>query len=71
MAKYDNVHENIGQIFVDELYSSIENENITGDELFKKKLINKFCECYDFGLTEASSELQEAIDAINSLKQNK
>lgn len=71
MAKYDNVHENIGQIFVDELYSSIENTSITRDELFKKKLINKFCECYDFGLTESLAELQEAMDAINSLKQKK
>lgn len=69
MAKYDNVHENIGQIFVEELFADISNANITDDELFKKKLVNKFCECYNFGLLEASSELQEAMDAINSLKQ--
>jgi hypothetical protein len=71
MAKYDNVNENIGQIFVEELFADIKNETITGDELFKKKLINKFCECYDFALTESLSELQETMDAINSLKQKK
>lgn len=69
MAKYDNVHENVGQIFVEELFADIDNENVTGDELFKKKLINKFVECYEFGLTESLSELQDAMDAINSLKQ--
>jgi len=69
MAKYDDVHENIGEIMVSEIFSTIENESITGDELFKKKLINKFVECYEFGLTESIGELQEAMDAINSLKQ--
>jgi hypothetical protein len=71
MAKYGNVHENIGEIMLSELFSVIDNENIPGDELFKKKLIKKFCECYNFGLLEASSELQEAMDSINSLKQKK
>ena len=68
MAKYDDVHENIGEIMVSEIFSTIENESITGDELFKKKLINKFVECYEFGLTESLAELQETMDAINSLK---
>ena len=71
MAKYDNVHENIGEIFVAELFSTMDNEYITDNELFKKKLVNKFNEIYEFGLTEASSELQEAMDAINSLKVKK
>jgi len=60
MAKYDDVHENIGEIFVSELFSSIDNENIISDELFKRKLVNKFI--------EAINELQEAMDSINSLK---
>lgn len=69
MAKYDNIHENIGEIMVSELFATIDNENITCDELFKRKLVNKFVECYEFGLTESMAELQEAMDAINSLKQ--
>jgi hypothetical protein len=35
MAKYDDMKENIGEIMVAELYATIQNDNITQDELFK------------------------------------
>jgi hypothetical protein len=68
MAKYDDMHENIGEIFVAELFADIQDDSITGNELFKKKLVNKFNELYNFALTEAMFELQETMDAISSLK---
>lgn len=68
MAKYDDMKENIGQVMCEEMYSDILDTYITENELFKAKLIKKFNEIYNFALIEAQAELQEAMDAINSLK---
>lgn len=68
MAKYDGIKENIGQIMCEELYSDISDTYITDNELLKAKLIKKFNEIYNFALIEAQAELQDAMDAIKSLK---
>jgi hypothetical protein len=68
MAKYDGIKENIGEVMVAELYATIQNDNITQDELFKAKLIKKFNEIYNLAHDECLSELQETMDAIKSLK---
>lgn len=68
MAKYDSIKENIGQIMCEELFSDISDTYITENELFKAKLIKKFSETYNFALVEAQAELQEGMDAIESLK---
>jgi len=67
MGKYDGI-ENIGEIMVLELYATIEDKHITENELFRKKLVNKFCETYNLALQESIDEVQDSINAIKSLK---
>lgn len=67
MSKYKDL-ENIGQVFAQELFDDIADENIKYNEIFYKKVVNKLAEAYNFGLTESMSELQEAMDAIKSLE---
>ena len=68
MAKYDGIKENIAEIMCEEMFADISDKYITENELFKAKLIKKFVEIYNFALIEAQVALQEAIDAIKSLK---
>lgn len=68
MNKYNNL-ENMGEVFAKELFADIDDETLKNNELLYKKIAKKLSEAYNFGLTEAINELQEAMNAIKSLKE--
>jgi hypothetical protein len=68
--KYENI-EDMGLVFAEELFSDINDENLRSNELLYRKIAKKLSEAYNFGITESQAELQEAMDAISSLKINK
>jgi hypothetical protein len=65
--KYKDI-ENMGEAFAQELWDTIEDTNIKSNEILYKKISKKLSEAYNFGLTEAQSELKDAMDAISALK---
>jgi hypothetical protein len=67
MTKYSNL-ENMGEVFTEELFADGQFADIKDNEIFYRKLVNKLAESYNFGLQENINQVQEAIDAISSLK---
>jgi hypothetical protein len=58
----------MGLVFAEELFADINDDNLRSNELLYRKIAKKLTEAYNFGITEAQAELQEAMDAISSLK---
>jgi hypothetical protein len=67
MAKYDGI-EDMGLVFAEELFADINDDNLKNNEILYRKIAKKLTEAYNFGITEALSECQEAISAIESLR---
>lgn len=67
MAKYNGI-ENIGEVLAEELFATVEDENIKSNELFYRKVVKKLNEAYMLAINESMAELKEAMDAIESLK---
>jgi predicted XRE-type DNA-binding protein len=67
MVKYKDI-ENMGEVFAQELWDSIEDTNIKSNEILYKKITKKLSEAYNSGITEAQCELKDAMDAISALK---
>jgi hypothetical protein len=66
--KYKDI-EKMGDVFAQELFSDGQFETVRNNEILYRKIAKKLSEAYNFGLTEAMHELQEAMDAISSLKE--